>query len=332
MSTDQSPLLNGNMGNENRLKRDLTEMGVFDRRMAVYLLYRMRSFSSMGFSGFEGRHYSLFESFKKDMGHAVNLQTLITALAFKYILDGKISHAHIPDDPTTESERRQIFFGAAIGLPTFFVRSDTDNLMLKRLLSHTGKTRLSRRYSGYLRVYHTEYRKALLEVMLRDAADLIDLLGYGDTMSDLDERISSGGREGAMGRLIDGILGDGKRVTPMGCDAREFNLAAEHYYRNGLKKKHMDEAIGVLKEDLALLDKQFHELSPGMKSAMSSVLDGEGASEFLSRRKDALLDDNIENSSLIKLINLTILSIHADMERINGFMDEEQEKKAYKAA
>nr|MDA8165765.1 hypothetical protein [Desulfobacteraceae bacterium] len=112
-STDQSPALDGRLGSGERLKQDLTAMGVFDSAMSLYLLYRLRKFRAMGFSGFEGRHYSLFASLEHDLSGAVDLQLLLTALAFKYILTGQVSHAHIPDDPTVESERRQIFFGRA---------------------------------------------------------------------------------------------------------------------------------------------------------------------------------------------------------------------------
>jgi hypothetical protein len=92
--------------------------------MSLYLLEKLREYKVMGFSGFEGRHYSLFESFTQDMGPAVTLQNLLYLLAFKYIVTGQISHEHIPDDPSVESERRQVVFGAAIGLPTFFVRDN----------------------------------------------------------------------------------------------------------------------------------------------------------------------------------------------------------------
>ena len=44
------------------------------------------------------------------MGRAVDLQMLLNALAFKYIAEGKLTHQHIPDNPSVESERRQIFF------------------------------------------------------------------------------------------------------------------------------------------------------------------------------------------------------------------------------
>ena len=82
------------------------------------LLYRNRSYHVMGFSGFEGRHYSQFESVMGDLTEAANLQQLVTALAYKYVLNGTVSHSCIPDTTAVESERRQIFFGTAIGIPT----------------------------------------------------------------------------------------------------------------------------------------------------------------------------------------------------------------------
>src|SRR5581483_1058529 len=73
MSTSRSPGLDGKPGNCDRLKSDLADLGVFDVKMATYLLYRLREFAVMGFSGFEGRHYSLFCDLEEDMGQAVDL-------------------------------------------------------------------------------------------------------------------------------------------------------------------------------------------------------------------------------------------------------------------
>ena len=52
-----------------------------------------------------------------DMTYAINLQVLITALAYKYIIDGTITHQSIPDNPSIESERRQIIFGFLRRMP-----------------------------------------------------------------------------------------------------------------------------------------------------------------------------------------------------------------------
>src|SRR5215510_5023145 len=54
MSTERSPALDGSSGNGERLKKDLASLGVFDTKMSLYLLYRMREFAVAGFTGFEG--------------------------------------------------------------------------------------------------------------------------------------------------------------------------------------------------------------------------------------------------------------------------------------
>ena len=110
LSTNKSPALDGRLGNDALLKRDLSHLGVFDEKMSLYLPYKLREFSKMGFSGFEGRFYSAFPSFCPDLLDACALQGLLTAWAWKKIIDGDLSHHDIPDDPETESERRQIFF------------------------------------------------------------------------------------------------------------------------------------------------------------------------------------------------------------------------------
>ena len=162
MSTHHSPALDGKPGNHQRLKQDLALMGVFDPRMPLYMLYRQRERAVHGYSGFEGRHYSLFESLGRDLADATDLQWLVTALAYKLMAAGRLDHDMIPDNPEVESERRQIFFGAAIGLPTFFVKADTPNQLLLRLVADTPGVRPSRRYPGYLRVRHYQFRQALV--------------------------------------------------------------------------------------------------------------------------------------------------------------------------
>jgi len=109
LSTETCPGLDGRPGNHSRLKQELADLGIFDQRMAMYLPYRQREFSAIGYSGFEGRSYSLFPSFLDDMAGAVDLQNLVTALAYQYVIEERVVHRDIPDQPSIESERRQIF-------------------------------------------------------------------------------------------------------------------------------------------------------------------------------------------------------------------------------
>ncbi len=245
-STEKSPALDGKLGNEERLKKDLSDLGVFDQEMSLYLLYRLREFRKVGFSGFEGRHYSLFENLEHDMADATNLQTLVTALAYKLALQGKITHSHIPDDPFTESERRQVFFGSAIGLPTFFIFNNTRNLFMKSIMKRTRGVRFSRRYRGYLRVYNRQYRLALIDLLIHEASDLIEILQLEGTVADLKARLENPQEFSAAGKLTTGILESTGANSPMNLAADEFNLASERYDRTVLKKRHLVEAMRFL--------------------------------------------------------------------------------------
>ena len=89
-----------------------------------------------GYSGFEARYYSLFPSYDQDMAPATNLQQFLLALAYRLALGGEISHEQIPDDPTSESERRQPFFFSAAGVPAFYVHRESRNRFLQTLLQN----------------------------------------------------------------------------------------------------------------------------------------------------------------------------------------------------
>ncbi len=309
LSTDRSPALNGQPGNTDLLRRDLADMGVFDEQMSVYLLYKQREFAKMGFSGFEGRHYSLFERFTGDMGPAAELQTLITALAYKYMAQG-VDHRRIPDDPSLESERRQIFFGAAIGLPTFFVRKDSANRFLAAIIARTGGVRPSKRYPGYLRVPVDAYRLALLQLLRQDAADLIEQMGLQKTMTDLEQRIREPEQYSAAGRLTSGILTELGSRSAIRTEAREFNAGAEQYYRTTLRRQQMTEAFDLLQSQCRLLDQQSDQLDETVRKALRLTLQGQDADSFLSAIRQDLLQERADIPTLQRLINLLLVTVN----------------------
>jgi len=308
LSTDRSPALNGVMGNTDHLRKDLADMGVFDEQMSVYLLYKMREYGKMGFSGFEGRHYSLFGNFEEDMGRAADLQTLITTLAYKYIAMGT-THAHIPDTSSVESERRQIFFGAAIGIPTFFVSKNSSNAFLNKILKKTNAVRSSRRYPGYLRVQNHEYCKALLRIIREDAADLIELHDLHGTLNDLEKRLAEPEQFTAAGRLTAGILDEVNARSPMSLKSREFNIGAERYYRGTLRKRHMEEAFGFLEDECRRLDQESSGLDDEVRKALLFTLQGQGAARFLASIKEDVLLEKADANNLQRLMNLILLTV-----------------------
>lgn len=307
MSTDRSPSLDGTPGNGVRLRKDLADLGVFDEQMALYQLYKQREQGVMGFSGFEGRHYSLFESLEEDMGQAVDLQNLVTLLAFRYLATGEVTHRQIPDTPFVESERRQIFFGAAIGLPTFYVRRGTGNLFLRRVIARLRRVRPSRRYPGYLRVEMDEYRRALLGLIVDDGADLVELLGLRDTMEDLQLRLELPDRHAAAGKLTRGILETVNARSPLAVEAREFNVGAERYYRETLRRRHLLEGFRFLEEECGRT-----AFDPAFRAGLSAVLGNEDALSFLQRAKREVLAERAPAALLSTLIGLVICTAERD--------------------
>ncbi|HOP64306.1 MAG TPA: hypothetical protein PK358_01525 [Spirochaetota bacterium] len=312
LSTDESPALNGVMGNDDKLKQDLVSMGIFDRNMSVYSLYRQRSLANNGYTGFEGRYYSLFESLGADMRHAASLQVLVTALAYRYILNGEVTHGSIPDSPETESERRQILFGSSIGIPTFYVRKNNSNALMMKILSLTSKSRNSGRYQGYLRVHNDEYKKALLKVLRGDGADLIESLGMEDTMRDLELRVSEPGLYSAAAKIKKGILEVAGEKKPLNMPADEFNQCAEKFYRENLRNRHMGEALEVFMKSVEEIERDYDSFPADVRSALGNVLNIRSASRFVELHGEELMTGTIPLLFLRSAIHLLLISLHID--------------------
>jgi len=318
LSTRRSPALDGCLGNHERLKEDLAALGAFDPSMSLYLLYRQRQFAAMGFSGFEGRHYSQFENLGQDMGQAVALQTLVTAYAYRQMIDGRLQHRHIPDDPTFESERRQIFFASAMGVPTFFIRRNSRNIFLRRIVQRTARVRASRRYPGYLRVPVADYRLALLNLLRKDAADLVESLGVDETLRDLAVRLTEPQRFSASGRLTNGILDQLGERDPLRVPARDFNLAAEAYYRNELRNKQMVAAFDELVDDLQKLKDC---ASPTLLRNVSALSPGEDLPTFLHNARSQVLFGSANAPLLQHLIGLVLCAVENDRDLARNDLD-----------
>ena len=315
LSTEQSGSQNGRVHNDRRLKEDLDMLGIFDKRMSVYLPYKLREFEVMGFSGFEARHYSLFEQFGGDLGRATDLQMLLNALAFKLIASGFCSHHHIPDIPFVESERRQIMFGTAIGIPTFFVRKETPNRFLRTILKKTKTTRTSRRYSGYQRVLLQEYRLALLQFIREEGRELVEVFGFADLLADLELRIREPGQHGASGRLTKGILSREGVCSPFDLPAREFNLAAERYYREELRQQQITEGWQYVAEDIKTMAAGEVPLSLEVRDEVAAILGPQETETFLSRTEEQLMNDCLAPTGAARLLQLMIIAEDLDSKR-----------------
>jgi hypothetical protein len=307
MSTRTSGALDGQLGSEAKLKNDLTTMGIFNASMPLYLLYRLRQYDVMGFAGFEGRHYSQFQSIRGDLEPAATLQVLLSAFALQYIFRDGVRHADIPDTPRIESERRQIFFSAAIGIPTFYIHRQSRNRFLGRLLEEVRATRLSHRYPGYIRVKVAEYRSALVRLIRREARDLIELFGAERILGDLEDRLLTHGASAA-DRLTRGILDTAGARAPQKLPAEVFNQASERYYRETLRYQQMEEGLDGLQEDLAAIDAPQVWRQGRYNRPLYQLLKGQSAEEYVNRHRQALRFEMASEETLEKLIHLFILT------------------------
>nr|WP_320191522.1 hypothetical protein [uncultured Desulfobacter sp.] len=315
MSTFQSPALNGSLESEVDLKKDLTEMGVFDGRMALYQLVRLRKYQQMGYSGFEHRYFSVFEDVVRDMGKAADLQVLITALAQKYIYSRQVNHAMIPDTPDVESERRQIFFCTAIGVPTFFVKTRTRNQFLAKILKNTAKTRHSHRYPGYTRVLVHEYQRALISLIQTEAPDLISALNCASILDDLDNRVNAPKTHAAWGRITQGILDGSGKHKPMSMPGRLFNANAEQYYGQTLRTSHVSQGFDLLGTAFEQIDLWARYRDPSSGQALGQILGSRDILKFLKSMRQDFMDDTCAPETLKKFIYLMVLVISRDMKR-----------------
>lgn len=153
----------------------------------------------------------------------------------------------IPDNPTIESERRQIVFACAVGVPTVFIHRHSRNRLLQHLLRHTSGLRLSRRYPGYWRVPVDAYRRGLVHYLCAQGGELINWIEMHDVVRDLQQRVSHPEEHGAAARVVRGLLREVGRGSALCVPSGEFNAAAEQYYRETLRQERCREGFAALR-------------------------------------------------------------------------------------
>ena len=319
LSTHESPALSGKINNTEQLKIDLAEMGIYDTRLPLYSLFRQRLVNTVGYSGFEGRHYSLFPSWQKDFAQAVELQALVTTFAICKALTGQLTHDDIPDDPFEESERRQFMFASAADVPTVYVRTRTKNQFLRQVLSHTTKTRLSRRYPGYYRVLVEEYRYALVQVLKEEVTHHTESDFSEALLQDLSGRLQNPLQEGAAGRLARRILASSSnRSNPMQVAGEQFNEAADTYSRQQLRLDHTLESYDML------IDFWTHStnLDPNVRRQLGLIgLGVSGPTRFLHRLRRKVVEENCKREDLLTLIRLVAITIDQSQSSLRNATD-----------
>jgi len=311
LATEQASALDGEPGNVKRLVSELDQLGIVDRRLAFYMPLRLREFRRMGFSGFEGRYYSLFPTFGRDMALATSLQQMLLMTAYQFALDGSIRAEDIPDDPTSESERRQPFFFAAAGLPAFYVHKRSRNELLKKILRHCGSTRSSWRHADYLRVPISDFREALLAWLTENARETIAQAQAELVMVELRFRLADKTQQ-AHSRLVSGIMEQSGGRDSLKLSSREFNRLAEHDYRETLRRENLREAFEQLREDGQALAKSEH---PDLGAIVRHSVRVQDPVRFLDSIGERLVADRLTEQEAVGVLNLLLLLSSLEGER-----------------
>jgi hypothetical protein len=243
------------------------------------------------------------------MAAATNLQQLLLMIAYQFALDGTVSASDIPDDPTSESERRQPFFFAAAGLPAFYVHKKSRNELLKKILRHCKSTRSSWRHPDYLRVPIRDYRDALLAWLTENAPEAIAQADV--TIMELRFRLADKNLQ-AHERIVNDVMKESGGHDPMKLSAREFNRLAEQYYRETLRRENLREAFEQLREDAQALSKCEHPDTGVMVRYGVRVQD---PVRFLDSVGDRLVADDLTAQEVATVLNLLLALSTLEEER-----------------
>jgi hypothetical protein len=302
LSTEHASALDGEPGNATRLAAELDQLGIVDRRMSFYMPLRLRQLDRQGYSGFEARYYSLFPSYDRDMAPATDLQQLLLAASYRMALEGTVRPEDMPDDPTSESERRQPFFFGAAGLPAFYVHKRSRNALLRRILQHTKNTRSSWRHSDYLRVSTSDYCHALLAFLEEASASVLEDFEANLLLGDLRWRLADG-RMRASDRLITDILNTCGERDAMRTNAAEFNRAAEKHYRDDLRQSQLREALHHLREDVEAGAASGRE---ELRTLIRCGVRVQDVGRFLDSIGERVLREELSATELESLLNLLL--------------------------
>jgi hypothetical protein len=157
-----------------------------------------------------------------------------------------------------------------------------------------------------------EYCRALVQLLLEEAADLIEAGNLTGQMEELMMRLEQPERHSAAGRLTRGILDTVNAKSPMSLSAGEFNRGAEKFYRETLRQRHILEAFGFLEEDCLKAD-QAADLDDSLRSALQAILGGKSALAFIIASKREVLEERAPLAVLKQIINLLLVTIHQDL-------------------
>jgi len=162
---------------------------------------------------------------------------------------------------------------------------------------------------------------ALAKTLAEDGADLISLMGLHDSVRDLFERLKDPDTFSATAKITKPVLADLGVSSPLKARAREFNSAAERYYRDSLKSRFLQEALDLVEEDLEVFDRTDTGLEPAFSRALRYTLQGRQALGLLKSLRASIEQERVSLRDLCVLINLLLISVAYDSAQARGISE-----------
>ena len=140
-------------------------------------------------------------------------------------------------------------------------------------------------------------------------------LGLRPLITDLRERLRNPSLR-AYGKLLRGITEKAGKKNAFSLESREFNLAAEQFYRQELKQKLIKEAVDCVRQSI----RHFQDVDG---EAVRLVLDHVKPAHFLNQIEHALLNDELTPEQLRIMISLVLLVIRWETGDSDGSLSED---------
>jgi hypothetical protein len=149
----------------------------------------------------------------------------------------------------------------------------------------------------------------LVELLRKDAPELIEVTGMDATLAELADQIHHGYGTAA-DRLTRRICDSAGASSPFSLSGEMFNSAAEKFYRGKLKKEQTAEAVDVWCESARQLDALETWRSGEYNSELFSVLRGDDVEMFIRSRKRAIVAEELSVRTITRLIHLMLLTLN----------------------
>ena len=166
------------------------------------------------------------------------------------------------------------------------------------------------RYPGFLKIPVGEYQRALVQILRKDAEDIIEMHGLQATLDDLERRVTQPQEYSTAGRMRGDILAELNAAHPLDVSGTEFNQATERYYRERLLAHHLHDALDFLQQDAMEMDSG--RFNSDLNEGLGRILKGRSALAYVRASSAGLISGDLDLADITRLLQLQLSAIQND--------------------